>query len=123
MDKKNFVIIALDTNNKIFVVYIVIWEQEVILVYFKKQIQIKAQNGVLLFDKAFIMILVEYFNYNDIFLIENTAEFLENTGINKHIIKLEKSKQLFFRLIYNLGPIKLEILKTYIKINLANSFI
>ena len=50
-------------------------------------------------------------------------ELLENTKINEYAIKLEEDKQLLFGPIYNLGPIELEILKTYIKINLANSFI
>ena len=47
----------------------------------------------------------------------------ENTGMNEHAIKLEESKQLPFGLIYNLGPVMLETFKTYIKTNLANSFI
>ena len=50
-------------------------------------------------------------------------ELLEYTGINDHIIKLEKSKQPSFSLIYNLEPVKIEILKIYVKINLANGFI
>ena len=45
------------------------------------------------------------------------------TKINDHVIKLEENKQLFFKSIYNLGLVKLEILKTYIKINLFNCFI
>ena len=49
-------------------------------------------------------------------------ELPENTGMNKHTIKLEKDKQPPFEPIYSLGPVKLEILKTYIKINLANGF-
>ena len=67
--------------------------------------------------------MVEYSNYSNIFLAENIAKFLEYIKINNHIIKLEKSKQLSFDLIYNLKLIKLKILKTYIKINLVNSFI
>ena len=55
--------------------------------------------------------------------MENATKLLKNPKINEHIIKLEKSKQLFFRLIYNLSLVKLEILKTYIEINLANGFI
>ena len=47
----------------------------------------------------------------------------EQTGINKHAIKLVDGKQLFYRLIYRLGLIKLEIFKTNIKPNLANSVI
>lgn len=43
--------------------------------------------------------------------------------MNDYIIKLKIDKQLFFSLIYNIKLIKLEILKTYIKTNLTNSFI
>lgn len=43
--------------------------------------------------------------------------------INKHSIKLELDKQSPKSPIYNLKPVKLENLKTYIKTNLANSFI
>ena len=50
-------------------------------------------------------------------------ELSENTGKNEHTIKLEEDKQLLFGPIYSLKPTKLEILKTYIKTNLANSFI
>ena len=55
--------------------------------------------------------------------MENVAEIPENTGINEYFTKQEKSKQPLFRPIYNLGPVELEILKTYIKTNLANGFI
>ena len=67
--------------------------------------------------------MVEYFNYSNVFSTENVAELPENTEINEHVIELEKSKQPPFKPIYSLGLIKLEMLKTYIKINLANSFI
>ena len=50
-------------------------------------------------------------------------ELPENTGINKHAIKLEEGKELPFELIYSLGQVKLEMLKTYIETNLANGFI
>ena len=50
-------------------------------------------------------------------------EFPKNTGMNEHAIKLEKSKQLFFGLIYSLSPVELKTLKIYIKTNLANGFI
>ena len=88
-------------------------------VHFKKQAQIRA----LLFNKALTEILAEYSDYSNVFLVENTTELLKNTGINKFAIKLEKSKQPFFKSIYSLGPIELEILKTYIETNLANNFI
>ena len=47
----------------------------------------------------------------------------KNSGINKHVIKLEKNKQLFFGPIYSLELVELEVLKIYIETNLANSFI
>ena len=77
----------------------------------------------LLFNKAFIIILVEYFNYNNIFIVKNIVEFLKYIEINDYTIKLNKDKQLFFRFIYNLEPIKLEILKIFIKTNINNCFI
>ena len=66
---------------------------------------------------------MEYSNYSNVFLAENAAELLENTGMNEHAIKLEEDKQPLFGPIYSLGPVELETLKTYIKTNLANGFI
>ena len=43
--------------------------------------------------------------------------------MNKHVIKLDKSKQPPFGLIYSQGLVVLETLKTYIETNLANGFI
>ena len=42
-------------------------------------------------------------------------ELSENTGINKHAIKLVEGKQLPYGPIYDLGPVELETLKAYIK--------
>ena len=89
------------------------------LVYSKKQ----AQVGALIFDEAFTEVPAEYSNYSNIFLAENVAEFLEYTEINEHTIGLEEDKQPSFGQIYSLSPVKLETLKTYIKINLVNGFI
>ena len=83
----------------------------------------QAQVGVLLFNKVFIEILVEYSNYSNIFSIENAAKLPENTRINEHAIKLEEGKQPPFGSIYNLKSVKLKILKTYIKTNPVNIFI
>ena len=97
------------------------------LIHFKKQAyitaQIRAQVGALIFDEAPTATPMEYFDYSNIFLAKYATEFLKYTGINEHTIELEESKQLPFGLIYSLKPVELEILKTYIKTNLANSFI
>ncbi len=44
-------------------------------------------------------------------------------GINNHAIELVDDWKLFYGPIYSLDLVKLEILKTYIKNNLANNFI
>ena len=48
-------------------------------VHSKRQAQIKAQVGVLLFNKAPTEVLVEYSNYSNIFSAEHAAELPENT--------------------------------------------
>ena len=67
--------------------------------------------------------MAEYFDYNNIFSAENVAELPENIGMNEHAIKQEKNKQLYFGLIYNLGLLEVEMLKTHIETNLAKGFI
>ena len=69
------------------------------------------------------MILAKYFDYSNVFLVKNIAKLAEYIKINDYTIELKKDKQLSFKLIYSLGLVKLETLKTYIKTNLANSFI
>ena len=119
IDPKEFDIAVLNIDSETFVVYIAIRKQEKMLMYSKKQ----AQVGALLFVKALTKVLAKYSNYSNIFLVENAVELPENTGINKHIIKLKKDKQLSFGSIYSLEPVELETLKTFIKTNLANGFI
>lgn len=67
----------LDVKSKTFMIYVTIKKQKKITIYFDKKAQIKTQNkgkaqniaqiAVLLFDKAFIAILIEYFYFNNIF--------------------------------------------------------
>ena len=54
----------------------------------KVQVKIKA----LLFIKVLIIVFLKYFNYNNIFFIENAIKLLKYTIINNYIIKLKKSK-------------------------------
>ena len=85
-----------------------IWKQKEILVYSKRQAQIrvktqieaqievqvgalfetwvKAQFGALLFDEAPINVLIKYFNYSDVFLVENAAKISDYTMINDNAI-------------------------------------
>ena len=70
------------------------------------------------FNKAFIAILAKYSNYKNVFSVKNIAKLLKYNKINNYAINLKKGKQLFFGPIYSLELVKLETLKTYIKINL-----
>ena len=123
IELKKIVIVKLDVNSKTFVVYMAIRKQGEMPMHFKRQALIKAQVRALLFDKGPAEIFTEYSDYSDAFWVKNTAELLQNTGMNKHAIELKESKQPSFELIYNLGLVELETLKTYIKTNLANAFI
>ncbi len=50
-------------------------------------------------------------------------ELLENTSMNEYTIKLIEDKQLPYGPIYSLRLVELEILKTYIEIQLKTRFI
>ena len=83
----------------------------------------EVQIVILIADEAFVTILAEYSDFEDVFSKESAAVLPEHTEINTHAIDLEEGKQPLFGSIYSLGPVKLETLKTYIKTNLANGFI
>ena len=60
------------------------------IIYFKIQVQIKMKTQIraLLFIKIFTTILIKYFNFSNIFLIENIIKLLKYIQINDYIIKL-----------------------------------
>ena len=74
-------------------------------------------------DKAPTKVFREYADFAEIFSLKLIAESLKYTKINNHAIKLVNDWQSLYNLIYSLGPMELEILKTYIKNNLASNFI
>ena len=82
----------------------------------------KAQVGILLFNESFMAVLMEYSNYNNVFSTKNIVELLKHMRIYDYVIELEENKQSSFRPIDSLDPMELITLKTYIKTNLANSF-
>ena len=65
----------------------------------------------------------EYSNFSNNFSSECPAELPEYTRINDHLINLLDNKQLLYSLIYSLGMVELEMLKTYNEANLASGFI
>lgn len=83
----------------------------------------RVQIAHLKVDEASTKVFSKYANFADIFLPKLAIELLEHTGINDYAIKLVDDWQSPYNPIYNLGSVKLEILKTYIKNNLTNGFI
>ena len=77
----------------------------------------------LIAEGASIKLSAKYSDFPDIFSSDSASKLPKHTGINNHFIKLVNDKQLSYRTIYSLGPVELEILKTYIETNLANRFI
>ena len=65
----------------------------------------------------------EYSEFSDVFSLDSTAELREYTRINDHPINLLDNKQPPYGLTCSLGLVKLQIMKTYIKANLASGFI
>lgn len=59
----------------------------------------------------------------DIFSPDFATKLLEHIKINNHPINLVKDQPPFYKPIYSPEVVKQESLKTYIKINLGNSFI
>lgn len=74
-------------------------------------------------DETTTAILNKYTNLPNVYLPDLAAKLVKHTKINNHAIDPIDGKQPFYRLIYSPRPVKLKILKTYIKICLANSFI
>lgn len=67
-------------------------------------------------------ISTDYFDTFNDFSSDSAVKLLEYIRINDYYINLLYNKQLFYSLIYNLGLLELEILKIFIKTNLASGF-
>ena len=106
----------LDENTKVFVIYISFFIFEIII-----HLACKAQIALFLSEKA--IKLAKYLYFANVFLKKSIKVLSEQIRVNKHAIKLKKGKQLFCGPIYSLKLVEFQIFKTYIKINLVNSFI
>ena len=65
----------------------------------------------------------KYSDFADIFLEKKVLVLPERSKLSEHTIDLKDSKQLSYGLIYSLGPVELESLKTCIKTHLKTRFI
>lgn len=66
---------------------------------------------------------MKYIDFNNVFLNKSVKLLLKRNKINEHATKVKYDKQSLPNPIQNLKPIEFETSKTYIIINLANSFI
>ena len=118
IDKKEFASVALNADNKIFVMHVAALAQSMTIpIYLFCQAQVDTLTS------KETEIPVEYSNFSDVFSSDFVAELPEHTRINDHPIDLLNNKQLPYGPIYSLGPVEIETLKTYIEANLANGFI
>ena len=79
----------MDENIEAFVVYVAFFTSKM-TIYLAREAQI-----ALLLTKE-INILEKYSNFADVFLKESAEVLSKRTRINKHAIKLQKGKQLFY---------------------------
>lgn len=70
-----------------------------------------------------VTVFEEYLDFANVFLEKSTTKLPKYISINNYAIDLEEGKELYYGPIHSLGSVELEILKTYIKTNLANGFI
>ena len=118
INKREFAVAALNADDETFVVHVAaLVEQMIIPIHPSHQ----AQVATLTSEEAGIP--AEYSDFSNVFSSNSVTELPEHTGINNYPIYLLDNKQLPYGLIYSLGPVELETLKTYIKANIASSFI
>ena len=118
IDKKKFAKAALSENINVFVLYM-----SSLSLRTKMSIHPAWDAQIALFIAKKVTVPAKYSDFTDIFSRESAEVLPKRIGMNKHAIELEDAKQSPYRPIYSLGPVELEILKIYIKTNLANNFI
>ena len=121
IDKKKFVKAAVDENSETYVIYVATLEAPLsgIMIHLSQ----KAQSATLKQDEALIKVPAEYSDFSEVFSKKEAFVLSERTDLNEHAIKLEGNKQLSYRPIYSLGPVKLKIFKAYIETHLKTGFI
>ena len=116
IDQKEVAKMALNENIKAFIVHV----SSLGLRNTIHQAR-KAQMALLL--AKVVTVLAKYLDFADVFLKESSNILPKQIKVNEHVIELENGKQLPYKPIYSLKPVKLKTFKTYIKTNLANGFI
>ena len=116
----------LNLESETFVIYIASLCSIALFSFFSLKLDVhpsyKPQKFGLITKEALTKVPAKYLDIADIFSLDLTSKLPKHTRINNHTIKLVDKQQLPYGPIYNLGPVELETLKTYIEINLANEF-
>lgn len=117
MSKKKFAAWTYNIDHVIFMVYIVSFANLDLIYYFHKTwiVFLKVDNYLL-------MILTKYTNFINILNSVQVAKLWKYIGIQDYIIVLLDRKQVLCLPIYSQKSVKLKILNTYIKINIAINF-
>ena len=115
-----FAVVALDLEYKAFIIFLI-------------TLSINSSNKIHSLKRAYITyfklnkvptkVFIKYADFANIFLPKLATKFLKYIKINNYNMKYIDDLQPLYNVIYSLSLVKLEILKTYIKKNLANSFI
>ena len=114
--KKEFVAAALNPEYKTFVIHVAS--------LCSTPLDAKFQISGLIAKEASIKVSAEYLDFADVFSLDLASKLPKHTKINDYAIKLvDDYQQPPYGPIYSLGPVELEILKAYIKTNLAYGFI
>ena len=121
--KKEFAAAALDPEHETYVIHVASLSSAPLVASLDVYPFWMPQISGLIAEEAPTKVSAKYLDFADIFSLDLAIELHKHTEINIHAIDLEKDKQPPYRLIYSLGPVELETLKTYIKTNLANGFI
>ena len=125
--KKEFATAMLNPEHETYVVHVRSVSSITSLNSFSLKLDIhpscKPQMSGLIARKTLTKVSAKYLDSTDIVFSDLASELPQNIKINNHAIALVNSKQPFYGLISSLKPVELEILKAYIKTNLANEFI
>ena len=121
IDKKEFAKAVLDQESENFVMHVAALKVPLarMTIHFSREAQILA----LIQDKTSTKVPPKYVHYADVFSFDLAIELPKNININEHAITLQNGKQPLYGLIYSLGLIELETLRTYIKTHLKTGFI
>ena len=120
--KKEFAAAALDPEHETYIVHITSFRSTPLASLDVHPFR-EPQISGLIAEEAPTKISAEYSDFADVFSSDLATKFPKHTEINTHAIDQKEGKQLPYGPIYSLGPVEQEILKTYIKTNLANGFI